>query len=114
MSALTETPYQDTRLFPPWGDYAASALFYFGAAGDSLHRLPVGAVFGVVYSPSPFCHAGWQYVRFEVRLCRLRAGHAPERGYAVSAQRWLTADEATFFDSEWKRLQEERWTTRHS
>lgn len=109
MSALTATPYTSWVIFPERAGFQESAAFYYGAQWDRTHELAIGAKFGVVYSPSQFSllYNHWRYTRFEVRMCRFREKGDLERSYAAIHERRLTAEEAAFFEGEWRRLREE-------
>lgn len=81
-------------------------LFCYGVKPEETHRLPVGAHYGVVYSPSPFVdqHSplwGWCYVVFEVRMTQYRIGEALARSYAQIKRRKLTRFEIPHFEDQW-------------
>lgn len=100
MSALIHA--QPDCICPPRADAAAWSIWY-GCPGGACHSLPIGAVFGVVYSPDRKGNLGWRYIRFRVDMKDARAGtkHATgklSRVYDVTHARNLSAEEIAHFE----------------
>lgn len=72
------------------------STFYYGCKWNEAYRLPVGAIYDVVYSPAAFAPAGtperrWRKVRFRVVMTTHRG--LPARMIEEVAKRDLTKEE---------------------
>lgn len=73
-------------------------MLYYGTTPDALAALDIGAVFGIVYSPSLYCASFgyWRYVRFEVGMHFNSIRQVRERSYVQAACRALSETEVNF------------------
>lgn len=83
--------------------------FYYGVRAGESHLLPVGAHFGVVYSPNHYVHPSsplhpWAYVVFEVELYKFRHDRPLERSYKQIRRRQLTRFEVPHFEQAWTEI----------
>lgn len=83
--------------------------FYFGVRPEETCKLPVGAWFGVVYSPNHYVHPKsplrpWSYVVFEVSLYVFRVDRGLERAYKQVKRRQLKTYEVPHFEALWTEI----------
>jgi hypothetical protein len=107
---LIEREPDSWAMFEPDG-YPASIHFYYGVQDGALHKLPMGAHFGVVRSPNVYVHEHsllrpWSYVVFEVALFQFRPGRGVERSYkqVKDMRRALTRFEVPHFEELWTEI----------
>lgn len=109
MIDLIERAPDDWQIFEPDG-YPPSIAFYYGVRCAAVHLLPLGAHFGVVYSPNVYVHPDsplkpWHYSVFEVGLSLFRPFRPLERAYAQIKRRQLTRFEVPHFEALWLDIQ---------
>lgn len=83
--------------------------FYFGVRPADTGKLPMGARFGVVYSPNHYVHPAsplrpWYYVVFEVHLYKFRELRPLERSYKQVKRRQLRTYEVPHFEKMWTEI----------
>ena len=105
MIDLLTRPPDDWQSTNAVGD-APAICFYFGVRAGESHMLPLGAHFGVVYSPNPYVNPEsplrpWHYSVFEVGLYQYRPGREVERSYSQIKRRQLTRFEVPHFEALW-------------
>lgn len=107
MIDLIEREPDSWQMFEPMG-YPASIEFYYGVQYAELHRLPIGAHFGVVYSPNYYVDPKsplrpWSYVVFEVSLYQYRRDRGLERSYKQigKSRHTLSRFEVSHFEELW-------------
>jgi hypothetical protein len=105
MMSLIERAPDSWQLFEPMG-YPASIEFYYDVDYREMIKLPMGAHFGVVYSPNVYVHEHsplrpWSYVVFEVSLYQYRPERGLERSYKQVKRRQLTRFEVPHFEELW-------------
>lgn len=100
------TDYTPSRIVhsPARNGYADTWAFYILPPGyTDGAQIPVGGIFGVVYSPNVFQPAairtGWRYIHFKVRLDQIQGvDREPTRYYVQQAVRPLTDVEQIYFE----------------
>lgn len=105
MIDLIERQPDSWQVFTPQG-YPPSIAFYYGVKYADVHLLPMGAHFGVVYSPNHYVHPDspfrpWHYTVFEVSLYQYRKDRGLERSYKQVKRRQLTRFEVPHFEELW-------------
>lgn len=105
MIDLMERPPDSWQTFAPQGS-PASIEFYYGVQYNAMHLLPIGAHFGVVYSPNYYVDVKsplhpWHYTVFEVTLYQFRPDRGLERSYKQIERRQLTRFEVPHFEALW-------------
>lgn len=105
---LIERAPDGWQTFEPMG-YPASIEFYYGVDYRAMIRLPIGARFGVVYSPNVYADPSsplhpWRYVVFQVCLYQYRPDRGLERSYQQVKRRALTRFEVPHFENLWTEI----------
>ncbi len=108
MIDLMERQPDSWQVFTPQG-YPPAIMFYFGVPDGATHRLPMGAHFGVVYSPNYYVDSKsplrpWHYTVFEVSLYQYRQDRGLERSYKQIKRRQLTRFEVPHFEELWTEI----------
>lgn len=110
MMSLIERAPDSWQLFEPMG-YPASIEFYYDVDYREMIKLPMGAHFGVVYSPNVYADPSsplhpWRLVVFEVCLYQYRPDRGLERSYKQISKRRrnLTRFEVPHFEELWTEI----------